>query len=91
MITGDHPATAMAIAQVSRAGRLGRRHARFRNSATPSPSELAARLRTVRVFARIIPEQKLMLVQGFKAAGEVVAMTGDGVNDAPALEAAHIA
>ena len=52
--------------------------------------ELARRVRTVNVFARMIPEQKLQLIRALKANGEVVAMTGDGVNDAPALRAADI-
>ena len=89
MITGDHPATALAIAKAagidpSGGVLLGA------DIALLSPEDLALRLRSVRVFARIVPEQKLMIVEGFKAAGEVVAMTGDGINDAPALEAAHI-
>ena len=53
-------------------------------------AELRKRVAQVNIFARVIPEQKLRLVQAFKANGEIVAMTGDGVNDAPALKAAHI-
>ena len=55
-----------------------------------SDEELARRVRGVNVFARVVPEQKLRLVEAFKANHEVVAMTGDGVNDAPVLKAAHI-
>ena len=51
---------------------------------------LRERIEKVNIFARILPGQKLRLVDAFKAKGEVVAMTGDGVNDAPALKAAHI-
>ncbi|HEX8757011.1 MAG TPA: cation-translocating P-type ATPase, partial [Steroidobacteraceae bacterium] len=88
MITGDHPVTARAIA--AQAG--------IEDGAVMSGTELAqlddASLRehaaTVSVFARITPEQKLRVVSALKARGEVVAMTGDGVNDAPALRSAHI-
>ena len=55
-----------------------------------SDAELQERIKTVSIFARVVPEQKLRIVQALKANGEVVAMTGDGVNDAPALKAAHI-
>ena len=89
MITGDHPATALAIAREAgietEAGVLTGAEV----AALPFEA-LCERLRSVRVFARIAPEQKLRLVEALKADGEVVAMTGDGVNDAPALEAAHI-
>jgi Ca2+-transporting ATPase len=89
MITGDHPATAKAIARaagidVAAGVMLGA------EASLLSPSDLQDRLRHVRVFARIAPEQKLAIVEALKANGDVVAMTGDGVNDAPALEAAHI-
>ncbi len=52
--------------------------------------ELRDRIQRVNIFARVIPEQKLLIVNALKASGEIVAMTGDGVNDTPALKAAHI-
>ena len=54
------------------------------------PEELQQAIKSVNIFARVVPEQKLRLVEAFKANKEIVAMTGDGVNDAPALKAAHI-
>jgi Ca2+-transporting ATPase len=89
MITGDHPATALAIA---RAAGIDTEAGVMLGTELVSLSfeALCERLKHVRVFARIIPEQKLRIVEALKADGEVVAMTGDGVNDAPALEAAHI-
>jgi Ca2+-transporting ATPase len=88
MITGDHPATARAIAR--EAGLDAARVVTGTEIEALDPEALARAARTVQVFARVRPEQKLALVQAFRAAGEVVAMTGDGVNDAPALKAAHI-
>lgn len=87
MITGDHPATASAIARQAgiHGGVLTGSELAALDDAT-----LATRLPDYRVFCRIAPEQKLRLVQAFRARGEIVAMTGDGVNDAPALKAAHI-
>lgn len=83
MITGDYPATALAAAREAgidtTAGVL-----------TGAEAELASDISHVRVFARVMPEQKLTLVRRFKSAGQVVAMTGDGVNDAPALAAADV-
>jgi Ca2+-transporting ATPase len=55
-----------------------------------SADELASEIKNTAVFARIVPEQKLRIIQALKSNGEVVAMTGDGVNDAPALKAADI-
>ena len=89
MITGDYPMTALAVARAAgidaSAGVLT-----GAEISCLTPESLREQVRTVRVFARIMPEQKLALVEALKANGEVVAMTGDGVNDAPALEAAHI-
>ena len=89
MMTGDHPATALSVArQVG----LSTQAAVITGSelAALSDQALDARLAETHVFCRVQPEQKLRLVQAFRARGEVVAMTGDGVNDAPALKAAHI-
>lgn len=88
MITGDYPATARAIAAQAQldAGEVLTGDA----MAVMSDAELQACMTTVSVCARIAPEQKLRIVQALKAGGEIVAMTGDGVNDAPALKAAHV-
>ena len=88
MITGDYPATAQAIA--ARAGLDAKGVISGEELARLDDAALAERLRTATVFARIMPEQKLRIVETLKANGEVVAMTGDGVNDAPALKSAHI-
>jgi len=88
MITGDYPATARAIAE--RAGLEAGEAIDGRTLEGLDEAALRQRMRTTNVFARIMPEQKLRLVEALKADGEVVAMTGDGVNDAPALRAAHI-
>ncbi|MBI3900158.1 MAG: cation-translocating P-type ATPase [Gammaproteobacteria bacterium] len=89
MITGDHPGTAEAIARQigleSTGGVIT-----GKQLALLSTDELRARVQQVSIFARVIPQQKLLLVNALKANGEIVAMTGDGVNDAPALKAAHI-
>jgi Ca2+-transporting ATPase len=89
MITGDHPRTATAVARA--AGLPGPDEVITGAELDQlSDDELGARIPTVGVFARVVPEQKLRIVRALKAAGEVVAMTGDGVNDAPALKAADI-
>ncbi len=88
MITGDYPATAAAVAEQAgiAAGRLltGAEVERL------TDAQLAEHARDASVFARIMPQQKLRIVQALKTDGEIVAMTGDGVNDAPSLKAAHI-
>jgi Ca2+-transporting ATPase len=88
MITGDHPATALAIAR--QAGIVADSALTGTELAELNEAGLLARLVQTNVFARIMPEQKLRLVQAFAASGQIVAMTGDGVNDAPSLKAAHI-
>jgi Ca2+-transporting ATPase len=87
MITGDYPATARAIAR--QAG-IGTDVLTSDDVNALSDAELSGRLRTATVLARIRPQQKLRIVECLKANGEVVAMTGDGVNDAPAIKAANI-
>ena len=88
MITGDHPRTALAIAR--QAGLSHEDMLSGDDLLRMDPAVLAAHAARVNVFARVKPQQKLALVEALKARGEIVAMTGDGVNDAPALKAAHI-
>ncbi|MBR0813528.1 cation-translocating P-type ATPase [Bradyrhizobium diazoefficiens] len=88
MITGDYPATAMAIA--GQAGLDVKGVVTGEQIKLADENELEALVRNVNVFARVLPEQKLRIVQAMKRNGEIVAMTGDGVNDAPSLKAAHI-
>ena len=89
MITGDYPGTALAI---GRAAGIAVESGVLTGTeiAAMDPGALAEAVRHVNVFARIRPEQKLQLITAYKTDGEVVAMTGDGVNDAPALKAANI-
>ena len=88
MITGDYPATAAAIGQ--QAGLDSKAVLAGEEIEAMSDESLAARVKTASIFARIRPNQKLRIVESLKANGEIVAMTGDGVNDAPAIKAAHI-
>ena len=89
MITGDYPGTAQNIAR-----QIGLTpNDRFMTGPEldgMDDSELQRRIQSISIYARVVPEQKLRLVNAFKANGEIVAMTGDGVNDAPALKSAHI-
>jgi Ca2+-transporting ATPase len=88
MITGDYPATAQAVARS--AGIDATRVVIGPELAAMSEDELRRRVRDTCVFARTLPEQKLRLVDALAANGEIVGMTGDGVNDAPALRAAPV-
>jgi Ca2+-transporting ATPase len=89
MITGDYPGTARNIARQIGL-KLDDQLITGPELDALSDEELKERIKTVSVFARAIPEQKLRIVNALKSNNEVVAMTGDGVNDAPALKAAHI-
>ncbi len=89
MITGDYPATAISIAKQcginTEAGVLN-----GKQILTLSDSELTKQLQEINVYCRVMPDQKLRIVRLLMQSGEIVAMTGDGVNDAPALKAANI-
>ena len=89
MITGDYPVTAKNIA-----AQIGLKNKeKFitgQELDTLNDEELCKRIKDINIFARVIPEQKLKIVNALKKIGEIVAMTGDGVNDAPALKAANI-
>jgi P-type Ca2+ transporter type 2C len=90
MITGDHKLTAVAIAKELGLWDEGAIALSGSELEKLSDQALLDRIDNVRVFARVTAEQKLRIVKAFKAHGHVVAMTGDGVNDAPALKEAHI-
>ena len=89
MITGDYPVTATNIGK-----EIGIKNPELFISGSDlkdmNEDELCERIKTVNIFARVIPEQKLKIVNALKKNGEIVAMTGDGINDAPALKASNI-
>ena len=89
MITGDFAGTAQSIArQIQLQG--SERALTGPDLDRMDEATLRREVRSVNIFARVVPEQKLRLIEALKANGDIVAMTGDGVNDAPALKAAHI-
>ncbi|DAB28837.1 MAG: carbonate dehydratase [Sulfurimonas sp. RIFOXYD12_FULL_33_39] len=94
MITGDHALTAFSIAKMMSIVDDGREYKdavlKGKELLLLSDSQLIERVGSVKVFARVEPEQKLRIVDALQARGEIVAMTGDGVNDAPALKQADI-
>lgn len=90
MITGDHVDTAYAIGRQLGIVQSRQQCMSGQELSQVREEELAERLARVRVFARVAPEQKVQIVTGFQQAGHIVAMTGDGVNDAPSLKKADI-
>ena len=90
MITGDHVTTAAAIAKELGILNEGERAITGAQLDEMSEEELSSCVRDISVYARVSPENKIRIVKAWQAKGEVVAMTGDGVNDAPALKAADI-
>ncbi len=90
MITGDHKATALAIARDLEIADDANEALSGSEIDELGDAELAAKVKTARVFARVSPEHKVRIVKAFRAQGHIVSMTGDGVNDAPSLKAADI-
>lgn len=90
MITGDHPATAAAIARELSIAAVTNRVVTGQELDAMTDAELAGNVDHIAVYARVAPEHKLRVVRAWKTRGDVVAMTGDGVNDAPAVKAADI-
>lgn len=90
MITGDHKITAQAIAKEAGIYHDGDNVLTGEDIDTLSEKELIGKLATTSVFARVNPDHKLTIIKAFRARGEIVAMTGDGVNDAPSLVAADL-
>ena len=90
MITGDHPRTAIAVAKEVELWESGSTVLTGDDIERMSDPDLKANIDQTAVFARVSPNQKLRVVEALRARGDVVAMTGDGVNDAPALKAAQI-
>lgn len=90
MITGDHKITAKAIAQAAGIFHEGDNIVTGADIDIWSEQQLAEKVRTASIFARVSPNHKLAIIKAFKAGGEIVAMTGDGINDAPSLVAADL-
>jgi Ca2+-transporting ATPase len=90
MVTGDHTATGLAVARELDVTREGDRAIDGAELERTSDADLARRIGRIAVFGRVLPAQKLRIVRALQAVGEVVAMTGDGVNDAPALARADV-
>lgn len=90
MITGDHPVTATAIARAIGMMEPGDKAVSGTDLEKMTPAQLQAEIENIRVYARVSPEQKLQIVEALRHKGHYIAMTGDGVNDAPSLKRANI-